>query len=165
MTRESNSRVPSSSTSTGTLPRGLHSWTGLSGGHGDISESHKLWSFGNGPDVPTPVADGKYFYSVNDRGILWCLEAKTGKEVWGAKRIAPAIYSSSPVLADGKITVKSDPVKEVLEWFKKAVPFFPPSAFAWDNAANNKWLISGQGAFIMNPPGAWAVAPLQVAPL
>ena len=27
-----------------------------------------------------------------------------------------------------------------------------------DNAANNKWLISGQGALIMNPPGAWAVA-------
>jgi ABC-type glycerol-3-phosphate transport system substrate-binding protein len=38
------------------------------------------------------------------------------------------------------------------------VPFLPPSVFAWDNAANNKWLISGQGALIMNPPGAWAVA-------
>jgi len=59
---------------------------------------------------------------------------------------------------EGNIVVKSEAVKGVLEWFKKAVPFFPPSAFAWDNAANNKWLISGQGALIMNPPGAWAVA-------
>lgn len=73
------------------------------GGSGDISESHKLWSFNNGPDVPTPVTDGKYFYTVNDRGILWCLNAKTGAEIWGGKRIRPAVYSSSLVLADGKI--------------------------------------------------------------
>src|SRR5271156_30829 len=59
---------------------------------------------------------------------------------------------------EGNITVKSDEVREVLAWFKKIVPFLPPSVFAWDNAANNKWLISGQGALIMNPPGAWAVA-------
>jgi outer membrane protein assembly factor BamB len=73
------------------------------GGSGDISESHKLWSFNNGPDVPTPVTDGKYFYTVNDRGILWCLNAKTGAEIWGGKRIKTAVYSSSLVLADGKI--------------------------------------------------------------
>jgi len=72
-----------------------------------------------------------------------------------------AVFASrgaSLVDEEGNIVVKSDAVKGVLEWFKKAVPFFPPSAFAWDNAANNKWLISGQGALIMNPPGAWAVA-------
>jgi outer membrane protein assembly factor BamB len=78
------------------------------GGRGDISQSHKLWSFMNGPDVPTPVTDGKYFYSVNDRGILWCLNAKTGEEIWGGKRIKPAIYSSSPVLADGKIYISNE---------------------------------------------------------
>jgi ABC-type glycerol-3-phosphate transport system substrate-binding protein len=72
-----------------------------------------------------------------------------------------AVFGScgaSLVDEEGNIVVKSEAVKGVLEWFKKAVPFFPPSAFAWDNAANNKWLVSGQGALIMNPPGAWAVA-------
>jgi len=72
-----------------------------------------------------------------------------------------AVFAScgaSLVDEEGNIVVKSEAVKGVLEWSKKAVPFFPPSAFAWDNAANNKWLISGQGALIMNPPGAWAVA-------
>jgi ABC-type glycerol-3-phosphate transport system substrate-binding protein len=59
---------------------------------------------------------------------------------------------------EGNVTVKSDGVREVLAWFQKIVPSLPPSVFAWDNAANNKWLISGQGALIMNPPGAWAVA-------
>ena len=78
------------------------------GGRGDISQSHRLWSFMNGPDVPTPVTDGKYFYSVNDRGILWCLDAKTGEQIWGGQRIKPAIYSSSPVLADGKIYVTNE---------------------------------------------------------
>jgi outer membrane protein assembly factor BamB len=78
------------------------------GGRGDISKSHKLWSFMNGPDVPTPVTDGKYFYSVNDRGILWCLDAKTGQEIWGGQRIKPAIYSSSLVLADGRIYVTNE---------------------------------------------------------
>lgn len=50
---------------------------------GDITRSHLVWSTQNGPDVPTPVTDGKYFYIVNDRGILWCLDARTGQEVWG----------------------------------------------------------------------------------
>jgi len=86
------------------------------GGRGDISQSHKLWMFTNGPDVPTPVTDGKYFYSVNDRGIVWCLDAKTGQEIWGGKRIKSAIYSSSPVLADGKIyTTNEDGLTTVLK--------------------------------------------------
>jgi outer membrane protein assembly factor BamB len=68
----------------------------------------KLWSFMNGPDVPTPVTDGKYFYSVNDRGIMWCLNARTGEEIWGGRRIKPATYSSSPVLADGKIYISNE---------------------------------------------------------
>ncbi|MBV9828078.1 MAG: extracellular solute-binding protein [Alphaproteobacteria bacterium] len=59
---------------------------------------------------------------------------------------------------DGNITVKTDQVKQVLEWFKKAVPLFPADTFAWDDAGNNKWLVSGKGALIMNPPSAWAVA-------
>src|ERR1035437_197734 len=78
------------------------------GGRGDISESHRLWSFNNGPDVPTPVTDGKYFYTVNDRGIMWCLDARTGQEIWGSQRLKPAVYSSSPVLADGKLYISNE---------------------------------------------------------
>ncbi len=75
------------------------------GGHGDITETHRLWAFQHGPDVPTPVTDGTYFYSVDDRGIAWCLDAKTGKEIWGPQRIHKATYSASPVMADGKIYI------------------------------------------------------------
>jgi outer membrane protein assembly factor BamB len=78
------------------------------GGSGDISQSHRVWSFNNGPDVPTPVTDGTYFYSLNDNGIVWCLDAKTGKEVYGGQRIRTGTYSASPVLADGKVYATSE---------------------------------------------------------
>ena len=78
------------------------------GGRGDVTKSHLLWSFDNGPDVPTPVTDGTYLYVVNDRGIVWCLDAKTGKEVYGRQRIRSGTYSGSPVLADGKIYVTNE---------------------------------------------------------
>jgi outer membrane protein assembly factor BamB len=78
------------------------------GGRGDITKSNLLWQFNNGPDVPTPVVDGKYFYSINDRGIVYCLDSKTGAPVYGAKRIKPGTYSASPILADGKIYVTNE---------------------------------------------------------
>jgi ABC-type glycerol-3-phosphate transport system substrate-binding protein len=67
-------------------------------------------------------------------------------------------YGAQLVDKDGNTTVKSDQVKQVLEWFKKLVPVLPPDVFAWDDSSNNKALISGQAALIMNPPSAWAVA-------
>jgi ABC-type glycerol-3-phosphate transport system substrate-binding protein len=67
-------------------------------------------------------------------------------------------YGAELVDKNGNTTVKSDQVKQVLEWFKKLVPFLPPDVFAWDDSSNNKALISGQAALIMNPPSAWAVA-------
>jgi outer membrane protein assembly factor BamB len=78
------------------------------GGRGDVTQSHRLWSFQNGPDVPTPVTDGKYFYVVDDKGVMWCLEAKTGQTIWGPQRIKNGTYSSSPVLADGKIYITDE---------------------------------------------------------
>ena len=69
-----------------------------------------------------------------------------------------AAYGAELVDQEGNIAVKSDATRQVLEWFKKLVPFLPPDVFAWDDASNNKWLISGKDALIMNPPSAWAVA-------
>ncbi len=67
-------------------------------------------------------------------------------------------FGAALVNKDGKITVKSDPVRQALEYFKKLAAVLPPDAAAWDDASNNKWLVSGKGALIMNPPSAWAVA-------
>ena len=77
-------------------------------GRGDITESHLVWSTTKGPDVPTPVSDGKYLYVLGDRGVMSCLDALTGAEIWAEKRVKPGIYSASPVLADGKLYVTSE---------------------------------------------------------
>ncbi|MFQ6674624.1 MAG: PQQ-binding-like beta-propeller repeat protein [Fidelibacterota bacterium] len=93
------------------------------GGRGDITESHRIWDFQNGPDVPTPVTDGKYFYVINDRGIMWCLNAKTGEEIYRRQRLQPGTYSASPVLADGKIYVTNE---DGLTSVVQAGPTFKP---------------------------------------
>jgi ABC-type glycerol-3-phosphate transport system substrate-binding protein len=67
-------------------------------------------------------------------------------------------YGAQMTDKDGNITVKSDEMKQVLEWWKKLVPLLPSGIFAWDDSSNNKSLISGQAALIFNPPSAWAVA-------
>jgi ABC-type glycerol-3-phosphate transport system substrate-binding protein len=74
---------------------------------------------------------------------------------------AGAIFNSfgaELVDAKGNLTVKTDAVRQALDFYKKLISFLPPDAAAWDDASNNKWLVSGRGALIMNPPSAWAVA-------
>ncbi len=78
------------------------------GGRGEITNTHLLWSFDNGPDVPTPVSDGKLLYSVTDRGVAYALDVQTGKTVYGPERLKPDSYSASPVLAEGKIYITSE---------------------------------------------------------
>jgi ABC-type glycerol-3-phosphate transport system substrate-binding protein len=67
-------------------------------------------------------------------------------------------FGAQLVNAKGDLSVKTDEVRQVLEFYKKLISFLPPDVAAWDDASNNKWLIAGKGALIMNPPSAWAVA-------
>src|SRR5207249_2216987 len=80
------------------------------GGTGDVTTSHLAWKWDdNGsPDVPTPVADGKYFYMVSDNGMVTCVDARTGKLIWGPERTSVGTVSASPLLADGKLYVTNE---------------------------------------------------------
>jgi ABC-type glycerol-3-phosphate transport system substrate-binding protein len=69
-----------------------------------------------------------------------------------------AAYGAEVVSAKGDITVKSDAVTAVLEYAQRLVKFLPKDAVSYDDASNNRALISGQSALIWNPPSAWAVA-------
>ncbi len=73
------------------------------GGRGDITDSHLLWSFDSGPDVPTPVSDGELLYVVTDNGVMHALDVQTGELVYTDQRLEPGTYSASPTLADGKV--------------------------------------------------------------
>jgi outer membrane protein assembly factor BamB len=90
-------------------------------GRGDVTDTHRLWTFDRGPDVPTPATDGSLLYVVTDKGILWCFELETGKTVYGPERLAVGTYSSSPLLADGKLYVTSE---DALTSVVKAGPEF-----------------------------------------
>lgn len=80
------------------------------GGAGDITKSHLAWSWtGKGaPDVPSPISDGPRFYMVDDAGNITCLDAKTGKLIYGPKDMGIGRVSGSPLLADGKIYAISE---------------------------------------------------------
>jgi len=78
------------------------------GGKGDVATTHVAWTFAQGPDVPTPVSDGTLLYVVRDGGVAFALDAKTGAVVYGPERLPSGTYSSSPVLADGKIYVTTE---------------------------------------------------------
>ena len=67
-------------------------------------------------------------------------------------------FGAQLIDAKGNLTVKTDAVRQGLEFYKQLMAFLPPDVPAWDDASNNKWLVSGRGALIMNPPSAWAVA-------
>ncbi|MBS0248078.1 MAG: extracellular solute-binding protein [Proteobacteria bacterium] len=64
------------------------------------------------------------------------------------------------VMVDAKdnIKINSDETRQAMEIARKITESMSPDVFAWDDAGNNRWLISGKGSGIMNPPSAWAVA-------
>jgi outer membrane protein assembly factor BamB len=77
------------------------------GGRDDITNTHRLWTYNYGPHVSTPVTDGKYLYSVGDNGVISCVNAKTGEEIY-RKRLKSGTYNASPILADGKLYITNE---------------------------------------------------------
>lgn len=74
-----------------------------SGGAGDITQSHKLWSWDKStPDSSSPVCYEGLLSMCNDQGIGSCLDLKTGEVYW-QQRLAQGPYHASLVAGDGKI--------------------------------------------------------------
>jgi outer membrane protein assembly factor BamB len=92
------------------------------GGSGDVAKTHVVWQFEQGPDVPTPVSDGKLLYVVRDTGVAFALDVKTGQTVYGPVRLPSGTYRASPILADGKIYVTTE--EEGLTTVYRAGPKF-----------------------------------------
>ena len=67
-------------------------------------------------------------------------------------------FGADLVGAKGEITVTSDKVRRVLEYGQQLVKYLPADTVSYDDASNNRALISGKSALIYNPPSAWAVA-------
>ena len=53
------------------------------GGSGDVTDTHVVWQTLRGtPLTPSPIVVGDLLYMISDNGIVSCLDAKTGKELW-----------------------------------------------------------------------------------
>jgi outer membrane protein assembly factor BamB len=125
------------------------------GGKGDVTASHRVWSFDNGPDVPTPATDGTYVYVVTDRGVAWCLDAKTGKVLYGPQRLRPGTYSASPVLADGRVYVTSE--EGVTSVYKAGPTFESLAENALDEYTLSSIAVSGGQIFLRTSNALYAI--------
>lgn len=77
------------------------------GGSGDVTATHVAWELDRGmPSKPSPILLGDRILVIADSGTLTCLEAATGKAVY--KERLTGTYSSSPILADGRIYLFSE---------------------------------------------------------
>jgi outer membrane protein assembly factor BamB len=89
-------------------------------GSGDVTNSHVLYNISPGGGyVPSPIADGDYFFVVKDDGIGFCYEAKTGKRQW-SERMGKKFHAS-PISAGGHLFFPDD---EGTTWVLKPGPKF-----------------------------------------
>jgi outer membrane protein assembly factor BamB len=79
------------------------------GASGDLGES-VVWKYAKGTAyVPSPILYGEYLYLTTDRGILTCLDAKTGEVKYEGGRLPiPATFTASPIAFEGKILLTSE---------------------------------------------------------
>ena len=125
------------------------------GGRGDVLQSHVIWKTDNGPDVPTPVTDGQYFYIINDSGIVYVHDAHTGELIYGKQRIQRGTYSSSPVLADGKIFITNE--SGLTTVFTSGPEFVELSRNPLDDYCLSSPAISEGQIFIRTTQYLWAI--------
>jgi ABC-type glycerol-3-phosphate transport system substrate-binding protein len=86
---------------------------------------------------------------------MGCGATTDSVQTWGATFGA---FGADLVDAEGNIVVDSDNVRQALEYARKMLQFLPADTVSYDDASNNRALISGKSAMIWNPPSAWAVA-------
>ena len=81
------------------------------GGSGEITGSPDIaWKYERGSAyVPSGIVYDEYLYLTTDRGILTCLDARTGAVQYENGRVpVPATFTASPVACDGKILLTSE---------------------------------------------------------
>jgi outer membrane protein assembly factor BamB len=93
-------------------------------GAGDVTDTHVAWHEKNVPArkaayVPSPLAQGRWFWVVSDLGWLSCFEAKTGKRQY-LEQLGHH-HSASPVAAEGRLYFPAD---EGVTYVVKAGPAF-----------------------------------------
>ena len=80
------------------------------GGLGDVSGTDRIaWQYDKGTAyVVSPILYGDYVYLVSDKGVLTCLDAKTGEVKYEGGRVpVPASFMASPVAVKDRLLLTS----------------------------------------------------------
>ena len=79
-----------------------HLWAIRVDGRGDVTESHVAWWWEKQvPEISSPIVVDSELYFVSTLGVLTCLDAKSGRQVW-QQRLG-GNFAASPIAADGKL--------------------------------------------------------------
>jgi outer membrane protein assembly factor BamB len=81
---------------------GTELWGVRVDGQGDVTDTHVAWKLGTMVSrTASPLLVDGLLYMVTDDGMVSCVEAPTGKQVWHSR--IPGKYAASPIYADGRI--------------------------------------------------------------
>lgn len=77
------------------------------------------------------------------------------------------LWSFGAQMADakGNVTINSSETAKAIEYAKKLAKFMPHDILAWDDASNNRFMLSGTGSWTPNAPSIWAVAKKDKMPI
>lgn len=113
------------------------------GGTGDLTDSPYIaWRYDKGTAyVPSPIVYGNYLYLMSDRGLITCLDAKTGEVIYeGGRPPVPATFTASLVAYGDRLlmtsedgdtfVVKAGPKHEILRTNPIDEPVFASLALA-----------------------------------
>ncbi len=116
------------------------------GASGDLTGSANVaWTYDKGTAyVPSGLLYGDYVYLMTDRGLLTCLDARTGAVQYDNGRLpVPATFTASPVACEGRIllvsedgdtfVVKAGPKHEVLAVNSLEEPVYASPAVSQGN--------------------------------
>jgi len=83
---------------------GIASLAVRTGGDGDVTKTHRLWTSVKGSNVSSPVyLDGHLYFTNDSRGIAYCMKADTGDVVYEERLERAGQFYASALLADGKL--------------------------------------------------------------
>ena len=103
----------------------------------------------------------KYAELAKKDGMTFALGIGSGTtNTDGIDQVGALFKAFGAVLVDdkGQTHLKTPEMQQCLEYWQKLVKFMPDDAVSFDDASNNRALISGKSALIFNPPSAYAVA-------
>ncbi|MFM8274997.1 MAG: PQQ-binding-like beta-propeller repeat protein [Gemmata sp.] len=78
------------------------------GGSGDVTKTHRLWTSKKGANVSSPVfSDGHLYWANEATGTAYCAKAATGEVVYEERLPRADIIYASALLADGRMHYQS----------------------------------------------------------